>query len=270
MCKGDDATCPDFEKHRRDFLETMDHERRSFLKSAFAAGGGAAALGAGGLSLVTPTMAAAAAAKQPAQKKYHHLPASAETVHWGYFSKMLKPQMEVDSGDFVTIEALTHHANDDAERMIKGDPGAESVYLLDQGQEEREPPRRRADGRFRLWPRRRRGLRRAHLHRPVFVQGRRTRRRARSAHPRRRAAPLRQSRTCRQGLRQQCRRLVGLSVQRPAHRAEAARGHHDLRARCYSDRNWAKAVYNYPMGSADRSVRRRAQDHRLSGRARGP
>ena len=128
MCKGDDATCPDFEKHRRDFLETMDHERRSFLKSAFAAGGGAAALGAGGLSLVTPTMAAAAAAKQPAQKKYHHLPASAETVHWGYFSKLLKPQMEVESGDFVTIEALTHHANDDAERMIKGDPGAESVY----------------------------------------------------------------------------------------------------------------------------------------------
>jgi hypothetical protein len=29
----------------------------------------------------------------------------------------LKPQLEVDSGDYVTIEALTHHANDDAERM---------------------------------------------------------------------------------------------------------------------------------------------------------
>jgi acetamidase/formamidase len=29
----------------------------------------------------------------------------------------------------VTIEVLTHHANDDAERMIKGDPGAESVFL---------------------------------------------------------------------------------------------------------------------------------------------
>lgn len=128
MCKGDDVTCPDFEKHRQAFLETMDHERRSFLKSAFAAGGGAAALGAGGLSLVTPSMAAAAEAKQPAQKKYHHLPASAETVHWGYFSKLLKPQIEIDSGDFVTIEALTHHANDDADRMIKGDPGAESVY----------------------------------------------------------------------------------------------------------------------------------------------
>ena len=29
----------------------------------------------------------------------------------------------------MTIESLTHHANDDSERMIKGDPGLESVYL---------------------------------------------------------------------------------------------------------------------------------------------
>jgi acetamidase/formamidase len=36
--------------------------------------------------------------------------------------------LAVDSGDLVTIEALTHHANDDAERMIAGDPGAESVF----------------------------------------------------------------------------------------------------------------------------------------------
>ena len=33
------------------------------------------------------------------------------------------------SGDFVTIETLTHQASDDHERMIEGDPGAESVYL---------------------------------------------------------------------------------------------------------------------------------------------
>jgi acetamidase/formamidase len=36
--------------------------------------------------------------------------------------------VEVDSGDYLTIETLTHHANDDFKRMIKGDPGAESVY----------------------------------------------------------------------------------------------------------------------------------------------
>ena len=37
----------------------------------------------------------------------------------------------MSSGDFVTIEVLTHHANDDAERMVKGDPGAESVFYWD-------------------------------------------------------------------------------------------------------------------------------------------
>ena len=66
---------------------------------------------------------------RPGQPTYHYLPATADIVHWGYFRKLLKPQLEVDSGDYVTIEALTHHANDDAERMVKGDPGAESVFL---------------------------------------------------------------------------------------------------------------------------------------------
>ena len=59
---------------------------------------------------------------------HHHLPAKADTVHWGYFSRSLAPILEVESGDLVTIEVLTHHANDDAERMIAGDTGAESVF----------------------------------------------------------------------------------------------------------------------------------------------
>jgi hypothetical protein len=129
MCAGDDKNCPEFELHHRKFKETLDRERRSFLRSSFAAAGGAAAMTAGGISLVTPQMAAAAERNQPAKRSYHHLPANADTVHWGYFSKKLKPQVEIDSGDFITIEALTHHANDDAERMVKGDPGAESVFL---------------------------------------------------------------------------------------------------------------------------------------------
>jgi acetamidase/formamidase len=59
----------------------------------------------------------------------HHLvSASAETVHWGYFSRALKPVLSVASGDLVTIETLTHHAYDDHARMIAGDPGAESVF----------------------------------------------------------------------------------------------------------------------------------------------
>jgi hypothetical protein len=52
-------------------------------------------------------------------------------VHWGYFSRALKPVgCRSESGDFVTgaIETLTHHAYDDHARMIAGDPGAESVF----------------------------------------------------------------------------------------------------------------------------------------------
>lgn len=60
--------------------------------------------------------------------RHHYLPASPETVHWGYFSNSLKPVLTVQSGDFVTIETLTHHANDDPERMVEGDEGVEAIY----------------------------------------------------------------------------------------------------------------------------------------------
>ena len=60
--------------------------------------------------------------------KHHHLPVSADTVHWGYFSKAVTPRLTLRSGDRATIETLTHHANDDHERMVAGDPGAESVF----------------------------------------------------------------------------------------------------------------------------------------------
>jgi acetamidase/formamidase len=60
--------------------------------------------------------------------RHHTITATAETVHWGYFSRALKPVLSVASGDFATIETLTHHAYDDHARMIAGDPGAESVF----------------------------------------------------------------------------------------------------------------------------------------------
>jgi hypothetical protein len=60
---------------------------------------------------------------------HYIVPASAATVHWGYFSRSLKPILCIESEDFVTIETLTHHAYDDHARMIAGDPGAESVFL---------------------------------------------------------------------------------------------------------------------------------------------
>ena len=126
MCKGDDPTCSEFELHHRQFQEDMARERRAFLASRFAAKGGVASLTAGGLALPKKVSSAT---------RHHHLPANADTVHWGYFSKLLKPLVEVNSGDFVTIEALTHHANDDAGRMVKGDPGAESVFYWDKTRE---------------------------------------------------------------------------------------------------------------------------------------
>jgi acetamidase/formamidase/AraC-like DNA-binding protein len=60
--------------------------------------------------------------------RHHHLPARPETIHWGFFSRSLRPVLEIQSGDFVTIETLTHHANDDSERMVMGDAGAEEVF----------------------------------------------------------------------------------------------------------------------------------------------
>ena len=60
--------------------------------------------------------------------RHHHLPATAQTVHWGYFSREIPPVLRIASGDIVTIETLTQHAYDDFDRMIKGDSGAEGVF----------------------------------------------------------------------------------------------------------------------------------------------
>ena len=102
-----------------------DPSRRSFLTGMAATG--AAALG----SMSAASLAHADTAMKRTTLSHVHIGASADTVHWGYFSKSLKPLVEVKSGDFVTIETLTHHANDDAMRMVKGDPGAESVFHWD-------------------------------------------------------------------------------------------------------------------------------------------
>jgi acetamidase/formamidase/AraC-like DNA-binding protein len=60
--------------------------------------------------------------------KHHHLPIESDRVHWGYFSRSLAPQLEIASGDTITIETLTQHASDDPELMIAGDAAAESVF----------------------------------------------------------------------------------------------------------------------------------------------
>ncbi len=101
--------------------------RRGFLRDAMLASSGAAF----GTLAAASNNAAAAAPGVSAKQSHYVVAAAPETVHWGYFSKKLKPLVEVASGDFVTLETLTHHANDDFERMIKGDPGAEAVYFWD-------------------------------------------------------------------------------------------------------------------------------------------
>ena len=37
----------------------------------------------------------------------HHLPASIETVHWGYFDAALDPVLEIESGDTVNLESVS-------------------------------------------------------------------------------------------------------------------------------------------------------------------
>ena len=70
-------------------------------------------------------VASAAGNSSPAT---HHLAASKDTVHWGYLSRSIPPVLRVGPNSHVVIETLTQHAYDDYERMIVGDPGAESVF----------------------------------------------------------------------------------------------------------------------------------------------
>lgn len=65
---------------------------------------------------------------QASQIRHHYLNAIPEHLHWGYLNRNQKPVLRVHSGDYVTIETLTHHAADDYERMIDGDQTMQDVY----------------------------------------------------------------------------------------------------------------------------------------------
>ena len=267
MCQGDDPSCSHFTEHRRRLLGDLEPERRAFLKSGFVASGGAAALMAGGLTLPGAALAQASAQHGPKRTAHYHLPATAETVHWGYFSRSLKPQVEIDSGDYVTIETLTHHANDDAERMVTGDPGAESVFLWTK---EKKGVARRGAGPedTKFGPGRR--PRRAYLYRPGGDPRSRARRCPRGPHPGRDAPPLGQPGLQGPHLRQQCRRELGLPLQGHDHRRSAPRGRDDLRGRCHRRARLGTGGLQLSLAGRDRPVRCRPPDHRLSGPAGGP
>src|SRR3954469_325741 len=95
-----------------DIRDEVNSARRDFLKDAVVAGGGALSAGVVGVTLVSNAQAQAGA-RAGDRANHYHVAATDQTVHWGYFSRSLKPLVEVNSGDFVTMEALTHHAYDD-------------------------------------------------------------------------------------------------------------------------------------------------------------
>lgn len=105
-----------------------DPSRRNFMQGSLM---GAAALGTLGAAAAARAAQDSGSTLTKTTVSHHHVPANADTVHWGYFSKKLKPIVEVQSGDYVTMETVTHHAYDDYERMIKGDPGLESIFYWD-------------------------------------------------------------------------------------------------------------------------------------------
>jgi acetamidase/formamidase len=124
-------TSPSGAQDERPVRDEIAGDRRQFLKTALAAGGTASLTGLGLPYATTAEAQGLQGISTPGMRSHHYVPATDKTVHWGYFSKTLAPIVEVDSGDYVTLETLTHHANDDFDRMIKGDPGAESVFYWD-------------------------------------------------------------------------------------------------------------------------------------------
>jgi acetamidase/formamidase len=56
----------------------------------------------------------------------HHLAATPETIHWGFFSPELAPALRIRSGDLVQAEAITHHAGDAPDLMF--DAGVERIF----------------------------------------------------------------------------------------------------------------------------------------------
>src|SRR5712692_3368270 len=115
----------------------LNETRRRLLRGAALAGGTVAAASSLGLPRITAAQQGELRPRQvpiagkldvPSKTSHWYVPASDKTVHWGYFSKGLQAAIEIRPGDYVTVECLTHQASDDYDRMIKGDPGAESVY----------------------------------------------------------------------------------------------------------------------------------------------
>ena len=57
---------------------------------------------------------------------HHHLAATPETCFWGYIDRDVPAVLEVDSGDVIEIEAVTHHAGDAPDLLM--DDGIRAIW----------------------------------------------------------------------------------------------------------------------------------------------
>ena len=57
---------------------------------------------------------------------HHHLPATPETVYWGYIDRDEPARLTIRSGDTVEIEAITHHAGDAPDLLM--DDGITAIW----------------------------------------------------------------------------------------------------------------------------------------------
>ncbi len=56
----------------------------------------------------------------------HHLPATPATCYWGYIDRDQPPVLEVDDGDIIEVEAVTHHAGDAPDLLM--DDGVRALW----------------------------------------------------------------------------------------------------------------------------------------------
>jgi acetamidase/formamidase len=61
-----------------------------------------------------------------AAHRRHHLPATPQTCYWGYIDRDQPPVLEVNDGDVIEVEAVTHHAGDAPDLMM--DDGIRALW----------------------------------------------------------------------------------------------------------------------------------------------
>ncbi len=64
--------------------------------------------------------------RPPGGPARHHLAATADTCYWGYIDRDQPPCLEIDSGDIVHVEAITHHAGDAPDLLM--DDGIRAIW----------------------------------------------------------------------------------------------------------------------------------------------